>query len=126
MSRIPPVEALFHNEFAAAARGPMVQPLLTSAALQPVLISYTFLLHFVGTSEMDVLHTLDLQRKKVNIAYRQCCILECATNLQHSLRRSFTEVLLHSLVLGTIRLQHKRLQIFSIGHVVPGQRKHKV
>lgn len=38
----------------------MVQQLLTGVALQSVLISDAFLLHFVATSEMDILHTLDL------------------------------------------------------------------
>lgn len=60
-----PVEAIFHDQFAIALCRPMVQQLFTSTTLLSILISNAFLLHFIGTSEMDILHTLNLSRNKV-------------------------------------------------------------
>lgn len=80
-----PVEAIFHDQFAIALCRPMVQQLFTSTTLLAVLISNAFLLHFIGTSEMDILHTLNLSRNKVT--KKECtasnvCVSRCVISSQ--------------------------------------------
>lgn len=58
-----PVEASFHDGVAIVPCRPVVQKLFTRSTLLSVLIADVLLLHFIGATEMNVLHALDLSRK---------------------------------------------------------------
>lgn len=62
---IAPVEAIFHDGVTVVLGRPVVQELFTCSTIQYVLISNELPLRFVGTTQVNILQTLDLTKQRL-------------------------------------------------------------